>query len=81
MIHNVSYVALSMSRAARQLTQRLVAIGLNLGVGPSRNLNIVIDDAGVATEGVKRDVVPPGDRVAVLLKPDTPVLPKGRLVK
>jgi hypothetical protein len=77
MIYNVSYVAFSMSRTIRQLTQRLVALGLNLGVGPSRNLNVVIDDAGVATEGVERDVVPPRDRVAVLLEPDTPVLPKG----
>jgi hypothetical protein len=55
-------------------TQRLVALRLNFSVGPAGDFDVEADDLGFGLVGVERDVVPEGDGLAVLLKPDTPVL-------
>lgn len=54
--------------------QRLIALGLDLGVGPTGDLGVVVDDALVLGVGVEGDIVPEGDGVAVLLEPDAPIL-------
>lgn len=53
--------------------QRLFALNLNLAIRPARDLNHSIDDGGVVLVGVERDIVPEGDRVALVQQPDSPV--------
>jgi hypothetical protein len=55
-------------------TQGLGALSLDFGVSPTRNLNVVVDDLLVVLVGVQGDVVPEGNGVAILLKPDAPIL-------
>lgn len=52
----------------------LVTLGLDLGVGPARDLGVVVNDGLVVGVGVQGDVMPEGDGIAVLFEPDTPIL-------
>lgn len=58
----------------RRLTERLAALGLDLAVSPSRDLDDVAHDAVVALLGVQGNIVPKGDRLAILFQPHTPFL-------
>ena len=61
-----------MSRGNR--THWFSALDLNLAIGPTRDLDDHVDDAVIARDGENGDIVPKGDDLAVLLKPDSPVL-------
>lgn len=58
----------------RRHTQRLAALDFNLGICPARNLNDHVDDVLFASVGVDGDVVPERGRVAIFLKPYSPIL-------
>lgn len=68
---------LSYKKAVVNHTQRLITLGLNLATSPSRNFGVEVDDGLVLGVGVKRNIVPEGDWVAILLEPNTPVLYAG----
>lgn len=57
-----------------KLTERLAALGLDLAVGPSRDLDDVAHDAAVAPFGVQGNIVPEGDGLTILFQPHTPFL-------
>lgn len=56
------------------LTEGLAALGLDLAVSPSRDLDDVAHDAVVALLGVQGNIVPEGDGLAILFQPHTPFL-------
>lgn len=58
----------------RRQTKRLAALGLDLAISPSRNLDDVAHDAVVALLGVQGNIVPEGDGLAILFQPHTPFL-------
>lgn len=64
----------STTTAGTQLTQRFVTLRLQLSVCPARNLHIHVDDVGGVALRVDGDVMPPRDRIAIALQPNSPSL-------
>lgn len=57
-----------------RLTERLIAICLNLAVRPSRNLDVHVDNVLLRSVRIQRNVMPEGDGVSVFFEPYSPVL-------
>lgn len=58
----------------RRFTEGLAALGLDLAISPSRDLDNVAHDAVVALLRVQGNIVPEGDGLAILFQPHTPFL-------
>lgn len=65
--NGVCYLLAVESDVGASPTERFVATGLDLAIGPSRDLNNVAHDAVVALFRVQGNIVPKGNRLTILL--------------